>query len=200
MQDVSDPAVSPRLTTVLVEAARYAGDQLSVFMDRDVKLIGTAASRVRLENLPDVLEGESRLITAIYLAFSGDLNGHVMLAFAPRMAAQMAASLLMEPEPATFELDAMATSALGEVGNITTAGFLNSVASACGIAVYPSPPFVAQDMVGALLDGVILEMSMHSTYALLLHTVFLVDGDSIQGSLILLPSAESCAELERLLP
>lgn len=199
MQYVQDPAVSARLTTTLVDAARAAGAQLSAFLERDVRLNGTAATRVRLEHLPRVLDGEDRLVTAIYLAFSGDLDGHVMLAFAPEMAAQMAATLLMEQPSDPQELGPMERSALGEVGNIAASAFLNAIAGASGIGVFPSPPFVVQDMVGALLDGVILEMSLHSTYALLLHTIFEVEGERLQGALVLLPSAASCAGLERLL-
>jgi chemotaxis protein CheC len=190
-------SVSAGLTTVLLDAARHAGEQLSMFMERDVRLRGTSARRVRLEHLPEVLDGDGQLVTAIYLAFEGDIAGHVVLAFAPEVAAQMAAALLME-EPST-EFGAMELSALGEIGNITTASFLNTIAGACSLTVYPTPPTVVQDMVGALLDGVILEMSMESTDALLLHTIFEIDGDRLQGALILLPDAASCAQLEGLL-
>lgn len=165
-------------------------------MDRDVRLRGTEASCVRLEHLPYVLNGGDRLVTAVYLAFTGDLDGHVMLAFSPVMARQMAAALLMEQTPSDEELSPMETSALGEVGNITTASFLNAVAEVCHIAVCPSPPFVVQDMVGALLDGIIVEMSMETSYALLLHTTFEVEGEHVEGALILLPSASSYAQLE----
>lgn len=170
-----------------------------MFMERDVQLRGTEVERVRLEHLPAILDGEEHLITAIYLAFDGDVQGHVVLAFSPEMAAQMAAALLMEPVSDDPMIGDMERSALGEVGNITTSSFLNTIAAACELTVYPTPPVVAQDMVGALLDGVILEMSMDSAYALLLHTVFEIDGDRLRGALILLPNAASCERLERLL-
>lgn len=199
MLEVDDTAVSPHLTSVLFDAARSAGEQLSMFLERDVRLQGTAARRVRLEQVTGLLDGEDRLITAVYLAFSGDVDGHVMLAFAPEMAAQMAAALLMEDPPDGYALSPMQASALGEVGNITTSAFLNAVAGAYGMCIYPSPPAVAQDMVGALLDGIILDLAMQSTYALMLHTTFEVAGDRLQGALVLLPSATSYERLEGLL-
>lgn len=191
--------VSPRLTEIFIDAARHAGEQLSLFMERDVRLRGTGVERVRLEQLPSMLGGGDRLVTAIYLAFWGDIDGHVVLAFAPEMAAQFAATLLMEPASSDWTLGPMEHSALGEVGNITTSSFLNAMADACSLSIFPSPPFVAQDMVGALLDNVILEMSLESAYALLLHTIFEVDGDRLQSALILLPSAASCLQLEGVL-
>lgn len=196
LQEVQDHAVSARLEAVLIQAAHDAGEQLSAFMERDVRLHGTSAQRVRLEDVPSVLDDRDGLVTAIYLGFTGDLEGHVMLAFAPEIAAQMAAALLMEPVGAPENLGPMETSALGEVGNITAASFLNSVASACQLAVYPTPPLVVQDMAGALLDGVILEMALESTHGLLLHTLFEIDGDRLEGALILLPSATADARLE----
>ena len=192
-------AVSARLTGIFIDAAQHAGEQLSLFMERDVRLRGTGVERVRLEQLPSMLDGEDRLVTAIYLAFGGDIEGHVVLAFSPEMAAQFAAALLMEPVAEDNSLGPMEHSALGEIGNITTASFLNAVANACTLSVLPSPPFVVQDMVGALLDNVILELSMESSYALLLHTIFEVEGDRLQGDLVLLPSAASCLRLEEVL-
>ncbi len=191
--------ISDTLTRVLIDAVGCAGENLSILMDRQIRLQGTAVERVRLERLPDLLTSGERLVTAVYLAFSGDIDGHVMLTLAPEMAAQLAATLLMAPVADPLALDPMESSALGEVGNITAAAFLNAVAAACDLSVLPSPPTVVQDMVGALLADIIVEMAMESAYALLLHTVFEVEGERLSGDLSLLPTATACAYLEGVL-
>lgn len=196
VQQIHIRAVSHRLADVLIGAARFSGEQLSLMMERDIRVQGTHVERVRLEALPGLLAGAERVVTAVYLAFEGDIDGHVVLLFAPEMAAQLVGVLLMTPPPASIEPDTMEGSALGEVGNVTTASFLNEVARRCDLTVYPSPPTVVHDMVGALLDGIVLEMAMESSYALLLHATFELEGDALQGDFVLLPSAAACDKLE----
>jgi chemotaxis protein CheC len=196
LQQLVEEDVSDRLADVLIQAVGYAGEQLALLMDREIKLLGTHVERLRLEQLPGLVEGGDRLVTAVYLAFTGDCEGHVILSFAPEVALHFTAILLMVPTPEVIELGEMECSVLGEVGNITTASFLNFVADRTKLGLQPSPPSVIQDMIGALLSNVVVEMAMESTHALLLHTVFDVEGDRLQGELLLLPSAASCARLE----
>jgi hypothetical protein len=47
------------------------------------------------------------------------------------------------------------------------------------------------------LSNVVLEMAMDSTDALLVHTLFDLEGERLQGELLLLPTAASCDILER---
>lgn len=188
--------VSAHLTAILIEAVRYAGEQLSLLVEREICLRGTSVERLRLEQLPALRADEDEPVTAIHLGFSGAFEGHVILSFSPRSAGQLAEALLMEPVCDDGNLSEMERSALGEVGNVTAASFLNSVADACRLTVSPSPPTVVQDMIGALLQNVVTEMALDSTHALLVHTVFEVAGDRLQGELILLPTAAACAHLE----
>ena len=119
-----------------------------------------------------------------------------MLSFSPEAAAQLAEKLLLEPVTCDDPLSEMTESALGEVGNIITASFLTAIANAAGYTVHPSPPVVIQDMIGALLSNVVLELALESSTALLVHTVFEVGGKKLQGELILLPTDQSCHTLE----
>lgn len=196
MQQTQEAAVAPALASALINAVTYAGEQLSGLIECPIRLIGTHVERLRLERLPGLIEGEDRLVTAIYLAFSGPFEGHVVLSFSPDAAAELASRLLMEPVDGSCELDEMAQSALGEIGNITTSAFLTSIANAFQYAVHPSPPVVVQDMIGALLSNVVVELALESTHALLVHTVFEVDGEAVQGELMLLPTNQSCDSLE----
>lgn len=183
------------LSDVLDAAVRYAGEQLAVLVERNVVLRSTVIARVRLENMPAIQAGADRIVTAVYLSFEGDAGGHVVLLFEPQEAARVAAMLLGEEIDEAGELDPLASSALGEIGNVTTAAFLNSVAGSCGLAVYPSPPTVARDMAGALLDAIVGDLSLDAPDALLVHTILTVDGDLIHCELLLLPHASSYERL-----
>ncbi len=198
MDDSSDDgAVSAALGDLLQGAVRHAGEQLSLFVERDVSLHGTAVSRAPVERLPDLMRDAGRLVTAVYLAFEGDLEGHIVFSFAPEAAAAIAALLLGEPVVDLTALTPLEGSALGEVGNVTAASVLNAIATARGLTVYPSPPVVMQDMIGALLDAIVADMALDAVDALLLHTTLTVEGQAVQGDLLLLPNAASRGRLEQ---
>jgi chemotaxis protein CheC len=196
MQQPLTSAVSPRLAELLCTAVSYAGRQLTQLMEREIHMQGTLVESVPLEQLPSMLRGEDQLVTAVYLGFSGDCSGHVVLSFAPDKARQLTAILLMMPEAEEGALTEMEQSVLGEVGNITTSSFLNTVADTCGLVVHPSPPAVVEDMFGALLSNIVVALALEATHGLLLHTVIEVEGERLQGDLLLLPDAASCALLE----
>lgn len=50
-------------------------------------------------------------------------------------------------------------------------------------------------MIGSLLSTIVVAMALESSHALL-HTVMEVEGERLQGDLLLLPDAASCALLE----
>lgn len=200
MQDTL-PVLSASVASVLQDALAHAGSQLSLLVEREIAFHGSRPEYARLEDLPLHIEGSfERPVTAIYLAFSGGLDGHVVLSFTPDAAAYLARTILMSDD----DLDSptmryLADSMLGELGNVAVAAFLNAVADAVGISVYPTPPCVVHDMLGAVLDSVITEVAMEQSYGLLLRTLFVIDGDPFGGDLILLPSQASCARLEAML-
>jgi chemotaxis protein CheC len=192
----SNAVVAPPLARALLEAVCYAGDQLASLIEGPIQLRGTQVERIRLEDLPGLRQGEDRLVTAVHLEFSGPFSGHVILSFTPEVAAGLASRLLMEEVRSDRPLDELASSALGEMGNIATAAFLTSIANAVHYTVHPCPPTVIQDMIGALLSNVVLELALESTHALLVQTTFQVSGETLQGELILLPTNHSCEALE----
>ena len=196
MDTAYDREVAPPLAQALISAVTFAGEQLSGLVECPIRLQGTHVERLRLEDLPGLREGEERLVTAVYLQFDGPFEGHVLLSFSPQAAANLAEKLLLEPVSVDEPLSLMTESALGEVGNIITASFLTAIANAADYTVHPSPPVVIQDMIGALLSSVVLELALDSTRALLVHTVFEVGGEQLQGELILLPTDRSCDTLE----
>ncbi len=84
----------------------------------------------------------------------------------------------------------MEQSALGEMGNIIGAFFLNSLADETGLDLHPSPPSVMTDMAGALLDVVTADILMTSDETYLVETTFAVEGHEISGVFFVIPSED----------
>jgi len=198
MQQLKGPVLSSRLSAVLLQAVSFAGEQLSLLLEREITLQGTNLRSLRLEELPDFLDdgAEDRDVVGVHLSFSGDADGHVILSFSPDSALRLAAHVMMMDPSEVTEMTDMERSVLGEVGSITAASFLTAVADACRLVLHPSPPTVVEEMIGALLSKVLGEMAIEAPQAVLLHTVLHLDADQLQGDLMLLPSASACALVE----
>lgn len=194
------PVLSPSLTSALVAALGHAGAQLGAFVEREIEFRSSRIEYVRLEELPLQVEGgPERPVTAVYLAFSGGIDGHVVLGFTPEAAGFLGRTLLMQDA----DLDSpsllyLGDSMVGELGNVACSAFLNAVANAAQLTAMPTPPSVVHDMWGAILDTVVVEVAQEQSFGLLLKADFIVDGDPFAGNLILLPSLASCTRLEQL--
>ena len=71
-----------------------------------------------------------------------------------------------------MQLGPLERSALGEVGNVTASLFLNAIADATGLSLRPSPPAVVMDMVGAIIDIIVIASGAVADEILLLEVEF----------------------------
>ncbi len=151
--------------------------------------------------------GADRVVVGIYLGITGSLSGHALLMLPPDGARDLARILLEgvgeempdadEPVDPTrpFELDPLSMSALMEVGNVTISAFLNELGMHLHEPVMPTVPQVVVEMAGAILDTVLVDLSMDSDQVLAARAVFIRGYNAIEGALLILPRAESVATL-----
>ena len=80
--------------------------------------------------------------------------------------------------------DEYALSALGEIGNIVGASYINALGSMTGMELEPTPPATATDMLGAIVASVLASAALTGDVALLLDSTWW----SRRGLLDLLPA------------
>ena len=78
-------------------------------------------------------------------------------------------------------------SALGEVGNIVGSSYINALAEMTGMALEPTPPGVASDMLGAIVETVLAGHAHTGDIALVLDSDLVVEGDDCSISFLLVP-------------
>ncbi|MFC2028137.1 chemotaxis protein CheC, partial [Chloroflexota bacterium] len=136
------------------------------------------------------LGGAEREVVAVSLGATGTAAGPIMLVY-PRQAAFSLVDMLMDCEYGTTGgLGQTEISALAEVGNITGTYFLNSIAENLGIRLMPTPPQVMVDMLGAVLNGPPTDIMEHRDELFLMSTVFATDGQSVIGTLLVIPGGD----------
>jgi chemotaxis protein CheC len=163
---------------------------LSQMIGQDIEVQSFGLRRVPVAALPSIVGGAEAEAVGIYLTVSGSADGHLMLMYDPRIAYAFIDLLLMQPVGTTTALDAMGRSALGEMGNVIGAFFLNAIADATSLDLRPSPPAVMTDMAGALLDIVTSDILLSQDETYVADTTFQVAGQEISGNFLVMPSEE----------
>lgn len=95
--------------------------------------------------------------TTIYIPIMGDVVGDIFL-FMSNNSTNMFVDLMMNrPIGTTMFLSEFEKSALQELGNITTGVIVTEIANMLGLSMMLTVPNLATDMVGALVDQVLIE-------------------------------------------
>jgi chemotaxis protein CheC len=175
-------------------AAARTASGLSTMLGRPIRMAVPRLELVPIAQVADYVGGPEQEAVGIYLAISGDLAGHIMLIL-PLSDAMRLTDMLMEvPEGTTASLGPIERSALAEVGNVSASLFMSAIANASGLSAWPSPPAVMIDMVGAILDVILIGCGAVSDEILLLQTQFEGPDRSIEIYFWLVPGATIAAE------
>lgn len=180
-----------RLTGVAALGADRAAQGLSDLLGREIDLDATGVHFGSSSRALDLIGGPDAAAVGIYLSMDTGITGHVMLFFTLDQAYQLVDQLLELAPGTTTELDEMAISALGEVGNITAGAFLTELGDATAIAIHPSPPSVMVDLAGALLNSLLAEIAAQGGEVLVVETVFQEAGSAIRGFILITPDPPS---------
>ena len=128
--------------------------------------------------------------TGVVLGVVGDMAASVLLLFTPEHAALMCGCSASRPGTEIGE------SALMEIGNIVGTSYINALATMTGMAIEPTPPAIATDMLGAIVETVLAERAGAGDVALLLDSELVVEGSDCSVSFLLVPdqgASTSCS-------
>jgi len=148
--------------------AGHAATALSKLVGQRVDVSIPVAAAVPLTQLPEMIGGMEELVTGVYLPLTGDIEGSVLLVF-PQRSALTLADLLMKREVGTATtLSEIDQSALKEVGNILSGNCLTALSQFLGMKLVEHIPDLAHDMVGAVVDAIIIKFGQRAEQALII--------------------------------
>lgn len=142
------------------------------------------------------------LADAVAVAGAPDAERHGILV--PIVGDMEAAVVLLVPEQdaqilcGVFGLDPHGEdgrSMLAEVGNILGTSYINVLAGMTGMALEPAPPQVTHDMLGSILQSVLIGRGQDLEIALILDSHLQVEGEDCSMSFLLLPESGGVEQL-----
>ncbi len=165
-----------------------AGTALAGLLGRSVDLSVPKAAAMSLEDAVDATGSSESEVGAVLVPIVGDLDAVALLLFPPADADAICGLLGVDAQSED------GASALGEIGNILCASYINALGTMLGMELEPRPPQVAWDMLGAILASVLLREAKPDG-ALVLDSNLIVEGESCSLSFLLLPTQGGIADL-----
>ncbi|MCQ2506910.1 MAG: chemotaxis protein CheC [Lachnospiraceae bacterium] len=146
---------------------------------------------VDFKNLADVVGGAETVDVGILLMLEGNVEGMMMFILEKDTAQKMVRMLMGMPLDDLGEFSEMELSALQEVGNIITGAYLSALSDLTKMYINASIPYLAIDMVGAILSVPAIEFGKIGDKALLIQTEFGEKDTNVNGYFILIPTPDS---------
>jgi chemotaxis protein CheC len=143
-----------------------------------------------IEDLASVLGEDEDVIVMLFFKIFGEVEGSIIVTFTEEQATFLANLLLGKSETDT-EMNEEKESALKEVGNILTSAYLTAMSNLVGFNLLPSIPYIAYDMVAAVVDPLVIDLSQSVKYALVTDTEFLLAEKAVAGKCLTFFGGES---------
>ncbi len=170
-------------------ASGTAATSLSQMLGRAVDINVPKAFALPLADAVEATGDPAESVTGVALELEGSLAGIVLLLIQPQGADTLCNLLGVEPG------SEVADSALGEIGNILGASYLNALSAMTGLTLLPSTPQVLNDLLGAIVSTVLAQTVGHGDIALVLDSELDVAGEPCAISFMLLPNEGGAIEL-----
>ncbi len=172
--------------------AGHAVTGLSSLLHKRVDINVTNVDLIPLKIIYNFFNGPESMVSVIYIeGYSEGFRGMMFLIFPHPEAAKIIELATGQKLPPGRIRDEYSVSVLKEIGNIMCGCYLNALATFIHRKLLHSVPQVSNDMLGAVMDSVLVDLSMESDYALVLETAFTMGDDECKGFLFFVPTTES---------
>lgn len=177
------------------DGATQASDDITAMTGIETDVEVSRLSFVPIEGVPMSLTDAVR--RGVVLEFSGMPSGYIAILFDEPSAESIASSLL----PGMEADEAMRQSAIQEIGNIVTSGFLDGWANTLETTIEISPPEHVHDIGSAIVDPLATDLAQSQEYAFLIDSTIRTDDDEFTCDIYALPDeTELRKALEQLSP
>ncbi len=180
-------------------ATGNAATSLSALLGRKVDVTVPNIMVESVEKVPEILGGGGRIASVVYFLFSGKISGSILLVLSSPESLRLANLLTGQKVDKMENLDEMGLSALKELGNIIIGSYMRVLADELKVRITHSVPGFAYDMLGAILDELLAQMSLKTEYAVIMESEFIVREEVRRGHLVFILEPETTKAIIRAL-
>jgi len=184
-------------SSMIAEGAEQASEDISMMTAIPTEVDVSRLSFVPVEGVPMAVEDDPR--TGVVLEFEGTPSGYIAILFDEESAESVAAALLPGSDgEAGAE---MHQSAIQEIGNIITSGFLDGWADTLDTTIEISTPTYVDDLGPAIIDPLVTDLAQSQEFAFLIDSTIRTENDEFTCDIYALPNEQELRQaLEQLAP
>ncbi|MGD1049278.1 MAG: chemotaxis protein CheC [Candidatus Krumholzibacteriaceae bacterium] len=170
----------------------HAVTGLSKLLKKRIDVNITNVDLIPVKIIYNFFNGPESMVSVVYLeGYSEKFRGMMFLIFPHPESMRLVELATGKPQREEKVWDEYSLSVLREIGNIMCGCYLNALAAFVHKKLMHSVPQVSHDMLGAVMDSVLVDLSMESDYALVLETAFTLGDNECKGFLFFVPTADS---------
>jgi len=145
------------------------------------------------DDVAGLVGGADTPVVGLYFSVSGAISASIIFMLPVAKAYTLVDMLLGRKmgETEAGQVGELENSALMEVGNIVSSTYLNALSHFTKLTMLTSVPALAQDMAGAILNGILAQVGSAVDNVLVLKTMFTKEKQDVVGHFLLLPESES---------
>jgi len=170
--------------------AGNAATALSQLFNRKLEMNVPDIFFLPLEEVPKIVGGEDELVTGLVIRILGDFPSVILLIFSQQDAKNLASLMSHEHPNGKNVITEFERSALKEIGVILANAYMGALSVFINWGLVPCVPELIEDMAGAMLDYILIELSSVSQYALLIKSEFKESTTRVMGNFFLIPNPE----------
>ena len=173
-------------------ASGTAANALSQVLNKKITMKVPEIKIVPIEVATDIMGDPDSIVAGVYSRLLGDFNGGLLLTF-PREDVIMLVNKLVgsDSEVQVHSLSELDLSAVSEVGNIISAAFVSAISKIIEKTILISVPKLAIDMLGAIVDFILIELAEEAEQALIMKIEFEDIPRTVSGHFFIIPNPGS---------
>ena len=172
-------------------AAAHAATSLSKLLNKEILIDVTESSLHHVESLPYALGEVDMEVFAVYMNLAYKYRGIILMILPTIKAIQLSDMFFGKENGSNRPVEEDDKEAITEIGNICVCAYLNAISKFLDISLIPSPPGLAVDMLGAILEFPASIIGERSEYAIVIETKMIHDHDIFPGHILFLPDQKS---------
>lgn len=164
--------------------AGNAATALATILDEKVEMTIPKVKITGFDEAVQELGGAETMTVGVLVSFNGEANGMIMFLLNVEDAKSIM-NILVGEDDSDGELSEMKLSAIKEIGNILSSSYINSIAALTGLTINVTVPYVAIDMVGAIMSVPIIEFGALGDKLMFIEENFFGESNHLKSNIIL---------------
>ena len=172
-------------------AAAYAATALSTLVGENILIDVTECKITKVDKIPHAFGDITDMVVAINMAIPTRQICSILMIYPFESAMELCDMFSKKERGTTKEITDNEIASLTEISNICICAYLNALSRLLGIEYMPSPPKIASDMIGPILEEIAVTADTVDDFAILIETNFVHKFGFNKAHLIFLPDRES---------